>query len=63
MEDVLVSVDQRTWSLHEELNAIMEETQMELQTSLDKRTRSLRKETTDTKKDFGEESQSDVETT
>jgi hypothetical protein len=49
VEDVLASVDQRTQGLQEELNAKMEETQLELQMSLDTWTRSLCNETADTR--------------
>lgn len=52
MEDVLASVNERTGSLGEELSTKKEETQMELQTPLDTRDLSLRKETADPKKDL-----------
>jgi F0F1-type ATP synthase membrane subunit b/b' len=62
VEDVLAYVDQCTRGLREELNAKIEETQLELQTSLDMRTRSLREETAARKKGVHEEFQSDIET-
>jgi hypothetical protein len=51
------------YGLCKELNAKVEETQLELQMFLDPQTRHLRGERADTKKDFQDEFRSEIETT